>query len=124
MDERLKYACGYGPGWYRRHGKDGVQEYNPYVSEKQATMKYFIDRKPPGLFFPHIDNPHVVAVLYTYKDCGDLKIQHKAKFAYKKYDGMFSACAAAAKWIEEKINTKCGYPLQGDLFPGMGMEVI
>jgi len=96
MDERLKYDCGYGPGWYRRHGKDGVQEYNP----------------------------HVVAVLYTYKDCGDIKIQHKEKFAYKKYDGMFSACAAAAKWIEEKINTKCGYPLQGDLFPGMGMEVI
>lgn len=119
MDERLKYDCGYGIGWYRRHGKDGIQEYNPHVSEEQATAKSFIIRKPPGLFFSHIDNPHVVAVLYTYKEWGEIKIRREKTFSYKKYDGMFSACSAAAKWIEETIYTKCGNPLQGELFPEM-----
>lgn len=92
--ERLKKCdCGFANGWYHR-GKDSSHEYNPFVSEEQATHKFHETRKPPGCFYHHISGPYVAA---------EVKGEKTKTFKYKDYESEQAACRAAALWIFKKV---------------------
>lgn len=96
----------YGPGWYcdARYNTDetGPHDYNPDANPAAAKSRFFMDRKPVGHFFGHIDGRHVLAEVYEYGG-GHQGVVAKQKFPYKKYPGK-KAYEAAARWVEQAVS--------------------
>lgn len=96
----------YGPGWYcdARYGGSCLtwpHDYNPHANPAAAKSRFFMDRKPVGHFYGHIDSRHVRAEVYEY-DGGRQGVVARQKFFYKKYPGE-KAYAAAARWVEQAV---------------------
>lgn len=95
-----KCTCGYGSGWY--HNESGTtHEFNPYVTEIQATDRFWRNRQALGLFYEHISN-YILASINRYEKNASHTITSK-KFDFKKYNSEKAAKKAAAEWVMNKV---------------------
>ena len=88
--------CGLGEGFYH-YELHSTHEYNPSVSEEQATDPIQANRKPLAKFFGHIDGRRVKLLVYLSSGSCNQGQKVEVSFFYKDYDNdrdrTFSAAA-------------------------------
>lgn len=105
----VKCECGFGDGFYH-YESDSTHEYNPGVTEDQATRLPQAERKPLAKFFGHIDGRRVKLLIYLSPGACLHAEQIEVSFFYKDYGGDRNRTYAAA------VNRLLEYMQQPTLF--------